>query len=348
MRKVRQRQKLHRRRNGKRVWILAKARFTSPIVRVFAPVDVNLTESQKRAATLAFCRKIRKVYLQEQRSVILDFSHTRKISSLGMLVVVAEVDRAQRLGKSNQRFLCKLPEQNCEETKIVRQVLDQIEILDRTGHPPLTEDRAGYDKSVVNWRYATGTRVDEEPGDVLERHEGRVAPALMEKMQIGLMEAITNSLHHAYRGDRDDGCGVYRERRWWMFTHEADGLLQVLVCDLGIGIARSLPLKWDRHFLKKLASLFQDDHRDVSAIKMALILGQSSTDEENRGKGMHQIWNAVHETDVGGVAILTGSGHLSYSAETKSQKSGSYDSKFLGTLVSWQVSIQDAASASDG
>lgn len=327
---------------------MAAPRFTSPIIRIKAPREINLVVGSKRRATLVFCKRIRQSYLQEGRSVVLDFSQTRKIQASGMLVVVAEIDRAQRMGGANQRFLSKLPDEICEETKIVRQVLDQIELLERTGNPALSESRDEYDLSVRNWRYATGTRVDEEPGNVLEQHEGRIAPALMEKMQIGLMEAITNSLHHAYRADRQDGCRSFNERRWWMFTHEADGKLQVMVCDLGIGITRSLPLRWDRHFLKKLGSYFGNDHKDVAAIKMALVLGETSTEEENRGKGMHQIWNAAHESDLGGVAIMSGKGHLQYAADTKRQSDGAYDSEFLGTLVNWQVSIHDEASMSDG
>ncbi|MGE4431882.1 MAG: hypothetical protein AB7E05_14195 [Sphingobium sp.] len=285
--------------------------------------------------------------MAERKNVLLDFSKTRKIDSSGMLVIVAEIDRAQRMGGHGQRFFCKLPDDACEETRIVRQVLDQIDLLDRVNHPPIHEEKSHFHSSVKNWRYATGTRVNEEPGDVLEKHEGRIAPALMQKMQIGLMEAITNSLHHAYMADRNDECGPFSERRWWMFTHEADGLLQVIVCDLGIGISRSLPIVWKKHFLRRFSSLFSGEHPDVAAINIALLLGESSTKENHRGKGMHQIWNAVHESHVGGVAISSGKGHVWYNAKEGRLQQGAFGSEFMGTLISWQVSIESEAAKTD-
>lgn len=347
-RRVREREKRHHRRNGQRLWPSARSRFGTSLHRLMAPREINLSMSMKRKATLLFCRRIRQAYLQEGKSVILDFSRTRRIEAVGMLVVVAEIDRCQRMGAVNQRFICKIPDERCHETMIVRQVLDQIELLDRTGHPTVHDDKSGFHATVKHWRYATGTRADENPGDVLEEHQGRIPPVLMERMQIGLMEAIVNSIHHAYEAVRDDGCAPYKEHRWWMFTHEADGKLQVLVCDLGIGFTRSLPLHWPRALLRKLTAIFTGDHEDLAAIRMALVLGVTSTEEENRGKGLPQIWNALHESDVGGVAIFSGHGHLNYSAETRKERAGSYDSSLLGTLISWQVAIEGSPEQSDG
>jgi hypothetical protein len=341
-RRVRQREKLHHRRSGQRQWPMARARFASSILRLDAPVSISLRNGPHRNATLLFCQKIRQAYLQERLSVILDFSKTRKIAAEGMLVVVAEVDRSQRMGRSAQFIRCKLPDDQCDDTRIVRQVLDQIELLARTDHQAIhsDEDRDGFDDSVRNWRYATGTRVDDRPGDVLEKHEGRLAPPLMQRMQIGLTEALLNSLHHAYKGDRGDGCNRYRERRWWMFTQEDGPLLHVIACDLGIGIARSLPNTWDRNLLKKITQVFSDECPDVRAIKAALVLGQSSTGEENRGKGLPQIWNAIQATDVGVVGILSGNGYVGFTAENGEQSSGFFKSKMFGTVVSWKVPIE--------
>lgn len=347
-RRVREREKRHRRQGGQKSWPSARSRFTGETVRLAAPSRISLTDAPHRRGTLMFCRRIRQAYLQDARSVILDFSQTRKIEATGMLITVAEIDRCQRMGIATQRFLCKLPDEKCDETKIVRQVLDQIELLARTDHPKIHDDKSNFHSSVRNWRYATGTRADEEPGDVLEEHHGRIAPALMQRVQIGLMEAIINSLHHAYRAERNDGCKAFRERRWWMFTHEADGRLQVIVCDLGIGISRSLPLKWSKDLLKKLQAIFVGDHHDVASIQMALELGKTSTDEENRGKGLPQIWNALHEAEVGGVGIHSGHGHLSYTAETAREHKGYYTSPLLGTLIAWYVEIDEAAGKVDG
>ena len=337
-RKVRQREKHHRRNHGNRRWPILKRRSVE-LVRLYAPQIIDLQSAVSRRDTLHLCERIRRVYLQDRKGVLIDFSRTRKIHSHGMLVLVAELDRAQRMSGGKLALRCKLPAGTDNDQKIVCEVLDQIGLLERCGHPKIHGEGCVFHESVRHWRYATGTRVDDKPGDVLEKHEGRIAPALMTQMQIGLTEALINSLHHAYRGLRSDGCGLYNERRWWMFTHEVDGVLQVLVCDLGIGIPRSLPLKWDHSLLKKLSQIFSKSHPHVAAIKSALILGKSSTGEENRGKGLPQIWSATSSTKGGAVGILSGKAYVYIDSEDGNVNGGPYESEFLGTLVTWRVPV---------
>lgn len=350
-RKVRQREKRHIRCGGQRRWFLARRRPDGEFARIFAPEVIDLHHFVMRTATLHFCKSVRDTYLFKRQNVLLDFSRTRKVMAAGMLVTVAEIDRAQRMGQSHQAMRCRLPLGEDEEGRIVQQVLDQIGLLERLDHPQIHADKSGFHDTVRQWRYATGTRIDSRPGDVLYEYEGQLAPALIEKMNIGLSEAVINSLHHAYARVRADGCGTFKERRWWMFTAEdSEGMLHVLICDLGIGIAKSLclPGRWDRALLKKFEGVFSGDCADVRAIKTALVIGESSTGEEHRGKGLPQIWNAVHENEVGGVAIFSGQGHVSRDMETGKPSSGFYRSDLLGTLISWRVPIVAAGSDSDG
>jgi len=338
-RKVRQREKAHRARGGRQSWPAARSRRPVLLTRIPAPALISIQHSEHRRGTLQFCSRLRRAYLHDGSDLILDFSRTDRVDAPGMLIVVAEVDRALRMGSSDQKIRVKLPDGDQKEAQIVREVLEQVGLLHRLGYPTAGHGDENFDETVRHWRYATGTRVDTKPGDVLERHEGRIAPALMTSMQIGLTEALLNSLHHAYKAERDDGCGPVRERRWWMFTREMNGRLEVLVCDLGIGIPRSLPLTWERNVLKRLQSLFSDDHPDIAAIKLALLLGQTSTGDEHRGKGLPQIWNATQNTENSFVGILSGHAYLSYDSATSVEKSGSFHSTLLGTLITWVVPI---------
>lgn len=301
-----------------------------------------------RQATLKACEAFRKLYLQDHRDVELDFSRTRLIQADAMLVLVAEIDRAMRMGRNDQVIRCKLPSGTDESSRIVCQVLDQIELLHRIGQapPPHQKRDEDYHESVRHWRYATGTRVDEKPGDVLDEHEGRISSGLMTGVQTGLSEALVNSLHHAYQADREDGCAVFRERRWWMFTHETGGMLSVLVCDLGIGIARSLPLTWEKSFLRKLATFFPGQSPDNAAIRMALVLGETSTGEQHRGKGLPQIWNATRSSSAGGVGILSGKGYVAFDTDT-GDHGGFFETSLLGTLVNWTFPV-DMTVGTDG
>lgn len=259
-----------------------------------------------------------------------------------MLTVMAELDRALRMVGRTAQVRCRLPKRDTELGKIVGQVLDQIGLLELIGQaPPLEHAGETFHNTVSPWRYATGVRIDEKPGDVLEEQEGRISEAVMQGMQKGLTEAIINSLHHAYQQPRSDGCRGFNERRWWMFTHEDNGMLSVLVCDLGIGIPRSLPLTWPRQLLSSVREFFKGDPPDVVSIKSALVLGESSTGEKHRGKGLPQIWDATEKADQGTVGIFSDRAYVGLSSEKK-LISGGYRDRFLGTLVSWRVPIEAA------
>lgn len=339
-RRVRQREKLHRRRNGTRRWPAAQGRETRTVLRIQVPTEVAIGRLTFRKPTLLVCRRLREAIANDGLDVVLDFSKTSKVEASGMLLITAELDRALRLATKQPLVRCKLPPRTSEAGKIVGQVLDQIGLLQRIGQAaPEEHGREEFHETVRHWRYATGTRIDEQPSDVLYQYEGRITSALLSDVNVGLSEAIINSLHHAYARPRDDGCKLFRERRWWMFTREIDGELQVLVCDLGIGIPRSLPLNWERKLLAKASRFFTGEGADVAAIKTALILGETSTDQENRGKGLPQVWNATLQSPNGAVGIFSGRAYVSQSADT-GEKSGEYADQILGTLVSWRVPVE--------
>ncbi len=337
-RKVRQREKRHQRLGGEHRWPFARSKDPATLVRLHLPKRISIATAIYRQHCLQVCDRLRTAIVKNSQDVVFDFSKTEAIEAPAMLYFVAELDRAVRMAPKRQRIRCKLPDGGSEPAKIVGQVLNQIGLLERIGQPaPDDHDRSAFDESVRHWRYATGTRIDEKPGDVLDEHEGRIAPALLSKMHIGLSEAIINSLHHAYEGDRRDGCRRFAERRWWMFTQEQDGMLEVLVCDLGIGIPRSLPTRWDHKLLSKVREWFSDDGPELAAIKTALVLGESSSGDEHRGNGLPQVWEATTSADGGRVGIYSGRAYLG--SVGGQVTGGQYHGAVLGTLVSWRVPV---------
>ena len=341
-RAVLSRQKRHRRRGGRRCWASLGGLRSPAFVRVHAPSTLGLAHYVHRNATIAFCSRFRKAVLEDRRDLILDFTATKLIQPEGMLLVVAELDRIKRMVAGNKVLRCSLPGGSAEPTQIVRQVLYQVGVLDLTSYDTSLFDPAEFHDSVRHWQYATGTRVDEEPGNILEAYEGKIAPALMQKMQIGLSEAITNCLHHAYKAPRGDNCPFFGERRWWMFTRESDDQLTVVVCDLGIGIPNSLPLTWGKATIGKLLSNLGVKQEDLASIQLALRLGESSTGEGHRGKGLPQIWNATRASSAGHIAIHSGRGLLGYSGTRQEDVASQYRSSILGTMIVWTVPVEAA------
>ena len=312
-----------------------------------APATVGIHHWQHRQHMASFLRRFRRTLLQEESDVVVDFSHTRKMEAPGTLLFMAELDRALRIVRQGQQVTCKLPSSECHEAQLVREVLHQIGALDLMSYDTSHLRSEEYHETVRHWRYATGTRVDETPGDLLEHSEGRVAEALMQGMHIGVAEAITNCLHHAYAARRDDGCAQFNERRWWMFTAEQNGMLEVVVCDLGIGIRRSLPMKWPKSVIGKIFKALDRRDTDTASIQLALIIGETSTGEENRGRGLPQIWNAIRSADVGQIHIMSDKGFVGYEADGQKDLETQYSTSILGTVISWKVPI-DATSDANG
>lgn len=325
------------------MWPFAARRRLAAFVHIPAPEQFLIGHPERRGTMLRFLGRLRRAYLQEGMSVVIDFDRCTLLEAKGTLLFMAELDRALRLGGPEQVIRCRLPpEERSKEGRIVRQVLHQIGALDLMGYDTSSMREDEYDDTVRHWRFATGTRVDERPGDILEHYEGVITEGLLQGMNIGVTEALTNTLHHAYCAQRDDGCRPFSERRWWMFTQERDGTLTIVVCDLGIGIRRSLPIQWPRSFIAQVFKRLEVRDLDVASIRLALVIGESVTGQKHRGMGLPQIWNDMKEADVGEIAIFSGRGLLAHAADGKREWDTQYKDSILGTLIAWEVPIEVA------
>lgn len=74
---------------------------------------------------------------------------------------------------------------------------------------------------------------------LIDRYEKNFTDKTGQNLYAGVIEAMTNSIHHAYESGRGDGIEMI-DKRWWMFSQKRDGKLTVVFCDLGIGISHSL------------------------------------------------------------------------------------------------------------
>lgn len=344
-RRFRRRVWQHQRRiwacKGKRILPLARRSEALSLVRVLAPSELRLGRSDHRSKLIRFLGKLRSLFLQRDQAVVIDFRPVTLMEPMGTLLLVAEIDRMIRMAGSAERLSCVLP---AAETP--RQVLHQIGLLDLLGTQTSHLDTSGYADNVRHWRYATGLTVREDAGTFLDEYEGRMAEPLLEGIWQGISEALVNSGQHAYLGDRNDGCARSRESRWWMFSQEREGSLTVAVCDLGIGIRRSLPLKWDRELVLRFLKDFGGSRRDLAAIRLALEIGQTRTGEGNRGRGLPQIWNVGRAADVGSVTIMSGKGFLSYACDTARETAIEFSTSILGTVIMWTLPL-DARLESD-
>lgn len=307
-------------------------------IRLAAPFAFAIQGNQNRRSVFKFFHKLRELTLERKLKVILDFSETDVNSSPAMLLFVAELDRIKRILKDD--FAVSI---DTVKNRRVDQLLYQIGVYSICGinKPSLAE--SSIDETVRHWRYATGERVNEQAERAFENIEGRLTPELAKGMWKSLSEAVVNSVEHAYLEPRGVNGPRMGHARWWMFSHEKDGRLSVAVCDLGIGIPRSLPHRWQSGLLTRAYDKFAGDGPDLRAIRAALVVGASSTHESHRGKGLPQIWNTLRSVPNASVTILSNHAQLAWNGEAKQEFSHEFSESLCGTIIMWSVDVTGMA-----
>ena len=311
------------------------AAFDGEEYTIKAPFAFNIQGKSNRRETLKFLSNFRSNAIERGRAVVLDFADTEHIYPTGGLLLTAEIDRAKRILKDDfsvRIIAAKMPRINAVLKQIgIEQICDadlgEIEELD--------------DDTVRHWRFATGERINHQTTKAFEKFEGRLADNLRKGMWKSISEALANSAQHAYLEPRHIGRKRLNHKRWWMFSQERDGMLTVVVCDLGIGIPRSLPLKWEPRTLSKIYDSIIGQGRDSRSIKAAMEVGASSTGKSHRGRGLPQIWHELRSVNAEGIVILSNKGLLAWDKQSNVEKAHEFNDSIYGTVISWRVPLDD-------
>jgi hypothetical protein len=298
-----------------------------------APMVFSLNLARERAVFLDFLGQLRHATLVAKRRVCIDFTNTERMFPEATLLFAAELDRIILATAPHSRVRCRYPAND-----VIEQLLQHLGLLDMMKAKKRAEVSAD---NVKHWQVASGVDVDgsrTEP--IIEEYARLFSTDEAARMYRGLVEAMNNCKHHAYRARREDGTGLAIESRWWMLCQEKDGHLFVALCDLGIGIRRSLMQgrRWTpAQIIEMVKSL--GGRRDSTFIKAAILLGRSRTNEEYRGKGLQDIRAVFDEMQSGWLRISSNRGTYSYSAETRTEKLHEHSGSILGTLVAWLVPL---------
>lgn len=282
----------------------------------------------------------------ETDCIILDFSSTSLMVADGTLYFLAYLDRLKTL-YPRKRFRMRKP-----TDPIVEQVLHHVGISSIFG----TDKQLPIDslhKTVKHWHTASGYDVNtEKAGNVFGSFKGKITSELSRSVYKGVSEAMTNCFHHAYDDQTPQGC-----RKWWLFSRTYLGEVQVVFCDLGIGIPNSLyqrSTKVDVRWPTKLETWIKENvvegrpRGDALKIKAAIEIGQSRTKLPHRGKGLKQMVDFLDELghNEAKVVIYSGSGvyrRTPRKGQTKETLSRLSDkkrkSKILGTLIHWSIPL---------
>lgn len=298
------------------------------------PESLDLVKNFEETAEVI--RAIRQITLKEKRPVLLDFTNVKILHPSALLLLLAEIHRC-RLIHGSSRLDGTYPK-----------VLKIERMLDATGFFKLL----GVTSRIKNkpTRYPmeyVGFHSDirEVKGTVRHFRESllgttiKMSPHARRRLYRAVSEAMLNVGHHAYPK------GSYRtnpeQGRWWLTGHvnRRAGELTVMFCDLGVGIAATLPKIYPIELIRAALAMIPGIRpNDAEMIQAGMEIGRTSTGEDGRGRGLNDLRKFVEDVGSGELHIFSRKGHFSYSPEN-GERTSNYRIGMGGTLITWTVPI---------
>lgn len=300
---------------------------------LLAPEHFATYRDTERSKLVRFLERLRQFVLLQGKRVHIDFSRTRKMQATGTVLFAAELQRINHLVGPG-RVTCGVPVDH-----VVAQVLQHVGVFRLLGQRrtcKVTADNVRY------WKVHSGTVVNMElAAAAFEEYSRHFSDPQSQSLYDGLSEAMLNCRHHAYEEERGDG--FPNLENWWMFAQCKDERLMVAVCDLGIGIPRSLRRKpsdvqeWLKQVLTKLAL---QDH-DAALVRAALEYGKSRTGLPHRGKGFGNMRAVLDHLD-GKLHIHSNRGVYMYDSDGQKENVWNSKASILGTIIVWDIALAKA------
>ena len=315
-------------------------------VKIIAPICLDISKPRFHDALVAFVDNIkqqaRKGNSHHISQVHLCFRETKLITSSGGIWLLANLERL-RIDYPYVKYSITSPPStrisNDDNNKypVVDAVMNWIGIYDALGF----ERRDMRELPLVNcWEVTRGSQVaSQQLGELLEKvteQTGQDFKALYRP----LVEAMSNSVEHAYRPD------LYTAEqpatKWWCFAAIMNNRLITLVCDLGLGIPKTLPKTQSKKFFSTIAEYIGHAlNSDSDYIKASLELKKSATKLDYRGKGGPDLQSLIAKIPNAKLVIHSNKGSYTYTNRGKAKPETCYDNKtsISGTIVECSLEL---------
>lgn len=260
--------------------------------------------------------------------IYIDFTPIRTVTPSGALALAAELDRWNSLGRSRFRRA-----DTTEWAPNVRRLLGQMGFFDLLNLDNKPESPSG-DSLYVKFR--SGTEVDGAAVEDLRQLDlGPFVTVPKERLLFAAVtEAMTNVVHHAYRGDHRGPA------KWWLSAAHEAGTVVILIYDQGDSIPKTLPLTLGEQ-LRDLLPEGLANH-DGKMIEVAHQM-RSGTQQQHRGRGLQRDVRRYIEAHEGQGAYRVISGRGVYTVPAGAGATGRVESlprPLNGTLIEWRLKLQ--------
>ena len=278
----------------------------------------------------------------DSRSLVIDMRGVRRMIVDAALLFKAELSRLVQLRSIRIDAIAPTSHRT-------QQVLKQTGI-DRLLNLSITLEPSRED--VIHWRIAEGPRTGVDPVSLepMMADIEKVTGLATHPVYQGIIESIGNCAEHAYKAHPDVTWGMPESPSWWVFQQVKDGVLMVVVCDLGIGVNRALPLTLENEqgLLKKLMHVVRRTKgQDTRALMAAMEYGRSSTGLHERGRGMKNAHAVINDHGEGEFYAMSNKGCYVYRKASPSAE-GQYRTVKLrhsihGTILGWRLPLEQTS-----
>ena len=300
------------------------------IIMIDAPRCIQLAPKKERKQTLSFLHNVRDA-TKSSRHIRINFKNTNQIYADAAILLRAELERMQKYFPQVY-FSCLLP-----ESKRIKQVLYQINVLNILNYKKKIEVHLD---DVVHWKHAHGNKVEGDKFDtILGKYSGTLSEYITSGLYPSITEAMANSCEHAYILNREDALNINdRTNDWWMFSQETNHKLNVVFCDLGAGIPRTIDRK-ENKFWASIQEIWRKDKNDAKVIEFATKHGESRTDLGYRGKGLPQLVKNILNIKDGALRIFSNRGMITYHEHSDHAEKYLFTDSIYGTIILWEIPI---------
>ena len=328
--------------NSKRRKYLVVPQKNSSWITLCPPETFCIYNDNFRYKTFKYIEDLEKIILGSKNNIFLDFFHVKESTAAAVLILFATLDSILIKHSISQKIKLKKP-----ANQRIQQIFKHMGFFHLLSHKEtITVD---YPK-IAQWKHIDGTKFE---GKKLSEFIDKIMLSAGINLEdsgtystdyyVGIKEAICNSVEHAYDAseyaDRNNSLIL---NKWWVYGcfNEAEQSIIFLICDLGMGIPRSLQIRHGAAVANIFEAVGNVVRRDCDFISAALVLQKSRTGNAERGKGLPELCAYVDDSETGYLKINSYKGQLLYEANsTHGPILESFKKGVNGTIIEWNVPL---------
>lgn len=309
--------------------------------KILAPTILDIYKNEYHELVVDFIEKIESKAKTGSKKIYICFRNTIHISAAAGLFLLAKLETIRSNHRILQYVVSKPPIKTSSkgEAHVVDSVLNRIGIYASLG---VKAREMKENPSVKCWEVIRGELVDSEIA-------GKLLETITEKMGTDytdlyrpLIEAMSNSVEHAYRDDLYNKNKNNNKNKWWCFASIMNNKLILLICDLGVGIPKTLKLTQGEKVLAKLTEFIgKPITLDSEHIKASLQVKRTQTKLGYRGKGGTDLQSIIELYENTQLRIISNKGNYRYTNRKKAKPELIWDAKksINGTIVEWSMPL---------